>query len=420
MKILIKNCTIIDSKSEYHLKKFDILIDNGSIIKIDKKIDVTADKIIESSNLHASVGWYDAKLNFNDPGFEVKEDIISGLKAAELGGFTSVSTLPNTQPTITNKTQIEYIINKSNFSPTEIFPFGALTENLKGENIAEYYDMIQSGAIAFTDGHHFVNAGIMYRALLYIKNFNGKIISFPYDSTIFGKGQMNESKNSILTGLKSIPAISEFLMVERDLSLVEYTNGSIHFTGISCEKSVELIQQAKAKGLKVTADTHIHNLVFTDENVLGFDSNYKVLPPYRSEKDRLALINGLKNETIDFVCSDHSPEDVENKELEFDYAAFGIIGTQTLFSVLNGINEFSLEEKIKFISTKPREIFDIKTSEIKEKNTANITLFDPDLSWEFTNENNASKSNNSPFLNQKLKGKVIGILNKGMLSLQLD
>lgn len=420
MKILIKNCTIIDSKSEYHLKKFDILIDNGSIIKIDKKIDVTADKIIESSNLHASVGWYDAKLNFNDPGFEVKEDIISGLKAAELGGFTSVSTLPNTQPTITNKTQIEYIINKSNFSPTEIFPFGALTENLKGENIAEYYDMIQSGAIAFTDGHHFVNSGIMYRALLYIKNFNGKIISFPYDSTIFGKGQMNESKNSILTGLKSIPAISEFLMVERDLSLVEYTNGSIHFTGISCEKSVELIQQAKAKGLKVTADTHIHNLVFTDENVLGFDSNYKVLPPYRSEKDRLALINGLKNGTIDFVCSDHSPEDVENKELEFDYAAFGIIGTQTLFSVLNGIKEFSLEEKIKFISTKPREIFDIKTSEIKEKNTANITLFDPDLSWEFTNENNASKSNNSPFLNQKLKGKVIGILNKGMLSLQLD
>jgi len=256
--------------------------------------------------------------------------------------------------------------------------------------------------------------------LLYIKNFNGKIISFPYDSTIFGKGQMNESKNSILTGLKSIPAISEFLMLERDLSLVEYTNSSIHFTGVSCEKSVELIQQAKAKGLKVTADTHIHNLVFTDENVLGFDSNYKVLSPYRSEKDRLALINGLKNGTIDFVCSDHSPEDVENKELEFDYAAFGIIGTQTLFPVLNGIKEFNLEEKIKFISNNPRKIFDIKTSEIKEKNTANITLFDPDLSWEFTNENNASKSNNSPFLNQKLKGKVIGIINKGMLSLQLD
>lgn len=418
MKILIKAVKVVSPGNEFHQNVCDILIEHGIVSKMSSSLSDAADKVISIKNLHASPGWFDARVNFCDPGFEHKEDLASGLRLAELGGMTAVAVSPDTNPKISNKAQVEYVINKSQFSAVQVHPFGSLTDQLAGNVLSEMYDMTQAGAIAFTDAEKQVSGGIMYRALLYAKNFDGIVISFPYDASIFGKGMVHEGRASVLTGLKAIPSLAEYTIVQRDLSILEYTGSRLHFTGISTKESVDFIRQAKKQGLKVTADCYIHNLIFTEDDVLGFDSNFKFLPPLRSKSDQAALIAGLKDGTLDFVCSDHNPEDVENKEVEFDHAAFGAIGTQLLFPILNGIEAFSLEEKIALISSNPRRVFNLEPATIAINQPANMTLFDPSKSWIFSRENNASRSANSPLLNHTFTGAVVGIINKGILSIE--
>jgi dihydroorotase len=420
MNILIKQAKIIDSNSPYNGKVMDILIENGMITSIKSKIQPAKNsKIIESENLHVSNGWFDMQVNFCDPGYEHKEDLQSGIAAAAAGGFTAVAITSNTNPPIHSKAQVQYIKNNTVNEIVDVYPIGTTTQNREGKELSEMYDMQQAGAIAFSDDKNAIsNAGILMRALLYSKNFNALIITHCDDKSISQEGQMNEGETSTKLGLKGIPALAEELMVTRNIFLAEYTDAPIHIANVSTERSVELIKEAKAKGLKVTASINAYNIALDDSSLMGFDSNYKLNPPLRTKNDIESLRKGIADGTIDAITSDHRPQDIESKDVEFDHASNGMIGLESLFGLVNSNKgKLKLEHIIDAISNKPREILKLKSLVIKEGEAANITIFNPQKEWTFEKRSIRSKSNNSPLLGKQFIGKVIGVINKKQLQL---
>lgn len=420
MEIIIRSARIVDTGSAFHNQIKDILISNGKIRKIGAKLQNTSKaKEIKADNLHVSLGWFDLNTFLAEPGYEQKETIETGCAAAAFGGFTHVCAMPNTLPVTQTKAQIEYVLRKSADEIVSVHPIGAITQNTEGKELAEVYDMHNAGAVAFSDGlHASANAGMVERALLYVKAFDGLVMNHPEEKSISKNGAMNEGVTSTKLGLPGAPALAEEISVNRDLYILEYTESKLHLLDISLKRSVELIRNAKKKGLKISSSVNAHNL-FLDETAVGnYNTNYKVNPHLRSKEDIAALAKGIADGTIDTITSAHQPHDEECKKLEFDKADFGIIGLETCFAVANTAlkDKVELEKIVEAISNNPRKVLGIE-SKIEEGAEADLTLFNPDLKWTFAEGDIKSKSKNTPFVGADFTGKAIGVINKGKLQL---
>jgi len=393
------------------------LIKKGIISEIGKKLDLPGNcKEIQLTNLHVSNGWFDTSVSLGEPGYEERENIKHGLEVAARSGFTKIALNPNTHPLIDNKSAVEFLIQKSSSSAVDLYPIANLTQGAQGKDMAELFDMKNSGAIAFGDYNKPVeNANLLKIALLYAQNFDAIVMSFPEDAGIGTHGFVNESENTTRLGLNSIPNLSEELQIGRDLALLEYTGGKLHIPTISTAKAVQLIKEAKKKGLDVSCSVAAHHIFLTDNEIQSFDTNFKVKPPLRSEKDVKSLIKGLKDGTIDMIVSDHNPIDIENKNVEFENGYYGTIGMETLFG--SARQKLELEEIISCLTDKPKKRFDLPISVIENYTLANLTLFDPDTEYIFENSNILSKSKNSAFIGKNLKGKIYGVVSNNKLVL---
>lgn len=411
--LLIKSANIVFPDTSFHGRELDVLIENGVITRIAADIEAGAGKqTIDAKGQYLAPGFFDMNVNFGEPGLETKEDLVSGCAAAAAGGFTGVAVRPNTNPPLHSRSQVALIVNRAKEQLVDVYPIGTISKKREGEELAELYDMKMAGAIAFGDGDRPVQqAGLMSRALLYSKGFGGRIISYPEDVSVAAGAKMNEGTMSTYLGMRGNPNLAEALMVARDLYLAEYNDAPIHFSTISTAESVELIRKAKAKGLPVTCEVTAHHLVMTDELVEGFDSNYKVSPPLRTDADRKALLDGLEDGTIDAVVSQHTPHEVEHKEVEFHIAAEGIIGVQTVLPLLLRAG-LTVDQVVDKLAVGPRRILGLPMPEFNEGAVANLVLFDTDREWTFDRQTNRSKSSNSPLFGTTLKGAVTMVINK--------
>jgi dihydroorotase len=412
MKILIQAARIIDKNSSFHNKKKNILIQNGRITEIGDK-NYSADKTIAAEGMLLSPGWFDLGTFAGDPGLEHKEDLLSVAKTAAAGGFTEIAVLPNTHPSIQSKNEVSYVTQHNANRLVQIHALASVTRNNKGEELTEMIDLHKAGAVAFTDGLKPVwHTDIFLKSLQYLQQFDGLLIDHPEDNWLNLFGQMHEGVNSTMLGLKGMPRIAEEIAVSKSIELLRYAGGRLHISRVSTAKTIDLIQAAKKKGLNITCDCISYQPLLTDGMLSDFDTNYKVNPPLREKTDNDALLKGLKDGVIDVIISGHVPHDDESKFLEFDQADFGITNLQTcaaqLASLLNTVEAEDLLEKI---STTPRKLLklDIPTINIEEK--ANLTLFDPNKAWIFNEQNNYSKSKNSPWFGKKLTGKVVATFN---------
>ncbi len=408
MTVLIRQAHIKDIHSVHHNSILDILIQDGRIIRIDKKIDEATDRVIDLNGKYCSPGWTDIFVTGTDPGYEFKDDLDSVSSSAQQGGYTHLFLTPNTQPVTHSKTGVQYITERKSAFPVALHPIGAVTKNTDGKELTEMFDMRQSGAIAFGDGTRPIqSAGILIKALQYVNAFDGVIIQLPDDRSVAPHGLMHEGVVSTVVGLPGKPALAEEIMVARDIEIARYTDAHLHLTGITLASTVAMIKSAKDQGLKITCSTSPQHLTFTDEQLLrGYDTNFKSNPPFRSEKDRLALIEAVKSGVIDCVTTHHTAQHKDAKVCEFEYAGNGMIGLESAFGVLGKLG-FTIDQVLQAICSNPARIFGIPSG-IKEGNMADLTFFDPGMEKTFTAGDIKSKSANSPYIGQKLKGIVIG------------
>ena len=416
MKLILRQATIIDPSSDWHQKVADIRISGDTIEAIGKKLDNPGKyQDVTLKNLHVSAGWFDTSVSLGEPGFEERENIDNGLQVAAKSGFTGIALQPNGFPVADSQQAIRFVREKAGQSATSLYPIGALTKNSEGKDLAELFDMKNAGAVAFGDYNKNIdNPNLLKIALQYTQDFDGLVVAFAQDAQLKGSGVANEGIAATKLGLKGIPALAEEIQIARNLFLLEYTGGRLHIPTVSTPKSVQLVKEAKSKGLRVTCSVAAHHLVLTDDKLEGFDTRYKVSPPLRSEADRKALVKAVKDGTIDCITSDHNPIDIEHKKMEFDLAKNGTIGLESIFGALMTV--LPLETVIEKL-TAGRNIFGIAPTSITTGASTNLTLFNPDETWVFGKEHVASKSKNSAFLGSKMAGRAYGIYNNNKLIL---
>lgn len=416
MSLLLKNVLVLDVNSSSHNKKADILIEKGVISSLEGK---TASKELDLNGLTVTPGWFDLSSNFNDPGNEHKEDIESGSIAAGAGGFTDVCLIPETNPPIESKADVNYLSRKAT-DVVDLHVIASVSEGNLGENLTEILDLYHAGAKAFSSGDQPIwNSELLMKALQYTHPISTPIVQNARDLNIGANTHMHEGVISTGLGLRGEPSISEELCIQRDIEILKYSGGSIHFSKISSAKSVKLIREAKKQGLSVTCDVGIFNLLFTHEAIGDFDTNFKNSPPYRTETDRKALLKGVLDGTIDAICSNHRPQDSECKQLEFDLAEPGSVSLQTFYSALLKISDqISMEVLIDKVVNGARNVINLNPISIEKGQIAKLTLLDPAKSWVLNSETNKSKSKNSPFWDWELEGYVYGTVNNGKLLIQ--
>jgi len=420
-KLLIKNGHVVDPATGID-RVCHILIENGRISRIDEDIGNISDcEVIDATNLLVVPGLIDLHTHLREPGFEYKETIKTGTRAAAAGGFTSVCCMANTNPVNDTQAVTRFILNKARTEGVvNVYPVGAITRGCRGKEITEMGDLKDAGCVAFSDdGMPVMDSMVMRRAMEYVKMLDLPIISHCEDINLSADGVMNEGLVSTELGLKGIPSISEDVMVERDIMLAKLTGAKLHIAHVSTAGAVDIIRKAKKEGIHVTAETCPHYLFLTDEAVRGYDTNMKMKPPLRTRKDVEALLEGLQDGTIDIIATDHAPHAREEKEREFDMAPFGIVGLETALSLIMQLVRdgfISLKEMIMKMSTIPARIIGIDRGTIQEGKVADITIIDPEMSWVVRASEFFSKGKNTPFEGWEMKGKAVTTIVEGKVA----
>ena len=414
MKVLLQSPLILDKRSSFHKKKKNVVIQGGRIQEIGDK-NYSADKIIDAEGMILSPGWIDVGTVNGEPGFEHKEDTDSLSKAAAAGGFTQLAIFPNTLPAIQTKSDITHLTRKNDSRLVQLIPIASVTRNNEGIDLTEMLDLHDAGAMAFSDGlKNISNTDIFLKALQYIKKFDGVLIDHAQDQWLDMFGQMNESSTSAALGLKGMPKLSEEVAASRNIKLLTYSEGKLHLARVSSPKVLDLVRTAKKKGAKITCDITSYQAILSDSLLEDFNTNYKVNPPLREKSDNDSLIKGLKDGTIDIVCSGHTPQDEESKVVEFDHSEFGITNLQTFASHLVTLSQWiEWEDLLEKVSLNPASMLSILLPKIEPEEKASLTLINPKAEWMFDEKENFSKSKNSPWLGEKLMGKAVAVFNNG-------
>ncbi len=420
MKLILQDVRIINPDQNIDATN-SLLIENGIITKIGDltKEDYESSEVIELEGKICSPGFFDMHVHLREPGREDTETVVTGSNAAAAGGFTGVACMPNTTPAIDSAEVVNFIKQKAKDHLVDVHPIGAVSKGRNGEFLAPIAELAEAGAVAFSDdGVAVKTASLVRSALEYLKMYDLPLIEHCEDESLAG-GAMNEGSVSTTLGLPSIPTIAEDLTILRDVAVAEYVDGRIHIAHISSKLAVDIVRKAKAKGLKITAEVTPHHFCLTDEELVNYDTNYKMNPPLRTEEDVKAMIEGLKDGTIDCIASDHAPHSSEEKEAEFIYAPNGILGLETQLGLaiteLVHKNHLSLNQLVEKLSINPRRILKLSVPQIKIGEMANLTIFDPDEIWTVDIKKFKSKSRNSPFDKRLLTGKPIAVINNSQI-----